>query len=367
MHGCFCQGITARCKGDERVEQESEQPYEVRDPDLRAKLEGAAPITLPRLLKVMGAEQRRRDLKAADRAGMTAMQRRRDDAREIVDARDVAEDRHFIHSVLALCALPYRRPPDNVREFEREFGRSSLRVQAGAIFDPNTSKFVQQGLPYGPKPRLLMVHFCTMAMRNNSPEIEIEDSMSAFIRALGFEVRGGRRGTIDPFKEQLQRLAASRMQFGLWNPDSGRARTVNTQPIESFDLWLPKHEDQRTLWSSSVRLDDKFFDTLKRHALPVDVRILRAFGQSARQMDIIMWLGYRLKSIDRPLTIGWGKLQEQFGSDVHELRKFRQSFKEDWSKITDVFQKLPGSLDEDGLTLQAAGPDVLLLPQKRAR
>jgi len=49
-------------------------------------------------------------------------------------------------------------------------------------------------LPYGPKPRLLMVHFCTMAMRNNSPDIEIEDSMSAFIRALGFEVRGGRRG-----------------------------------------------------------------------------------------------------------------------------------------------------------------------------
>ncbi len=341
--------------------------YEIRDPDLTSKLEGATALTLPRLRMILSAEQQRRDTKAAERAAMTATERRRDDARAMVDARDVAEDRHFIHSILGLCALPYRRPPESMRVFEREFGRSSLRVQAGAIFDPNTGKFVEQGLPYGPKPRLLMVHFCTMAMRNNSPEIEIEDSMSAFIKALGFEVRGGRRGTIDPFKDQLQRLAASRMQFGLWNAETGRARTVNTQPIDSFDLWLPKHDDQRPLWTSTVRLDDKFFETLKRHALPVDIRILRAFGQSARQMDIIMWLGYRLKSIDRPLTIGWSKLQEQFGSEVHEPRKFRQSFKEDWNKITEVFQRLPGSLDDEGLTLQAADSSVLLLPQKKLR
>lgn len=349
------------------MHEQDEEPYEVRDEDLRAQLAGAAPITLPRLRQVLGAEQRRRDLKTEQREAMSAVERRRDDARAIVDARDVAEDRHFIHSILGLCALPYRRPPSSLRVFEREFGRSSLRVEAGAIFDPHTGKFAEQGLPYGPKPRLLMVHFCTMAMRNNSPEIEIEDSMSAFIKALGFDVRGGRRGTIDPFKEQLHRLAASRMQFGLWNPGTGRARTVNTQPIESFDLWLPKHEDQRSLWSSTVRLDDKFFETLKRHALPVDVRILRAFGQSARQMDIIMWLGYRLKSIDKPLTIGWEKLQEQFGSDVHEPRKFKQSFRDDWNKITEVFQRLPGALSDAGLTLQASGPEVLLLPTKKVR
>lgn len=350
------------------MHDDDEAPYEIRDADLRAQLDGAAAITLPRLRRVLGAEQRRRDLRAQQREQMSAVQRRRDDARALVEAHDVAEDRHYIHSVLGLCALPYRRPPDSVRVYEREFGRSSLRVEAGAVVDPHTGRFVEQGLPYGPKPRLLMVHFCTQALRNGSPEIEIEDSMSAFIRAVGFEVRGGRRGTIEPFKEQLQRLAAARMQFGLWHPGTGHARTVNTQPIESFDLWLPKRDElQLSLWSSTVRLDDKFFDTLRKHALPVDVRILRAFGQSARQMDIIMWLGYRLKSIDRPLTIGWEKLQEQFGTDVHEARKFRQSFREDWNKIIEVFDRLPGKLDETGLTLQAAGPEALLLPVKRMR
>src|SRR5690606_14680844 len=128
---------------------------------------------------------------------------------------------------------------------------------------------------------------CSTALRNRSPEIEIEDSLSAFIRALGFNVTGGERGTINAFKEQMHRLAATRMQIGLFRGDV--STTINAQPFERIDLWTPQNPDQRILWPSTVRLDDHFYESLKKHALPVDVRVLKAFSQSARQMDIVMW------------------------------------------------------------------------------
>ena len=45
--------------------------YEIRDPDLTSKLEGATALTLPRLRMILSAEQQRRDTKAAERAAMT--------------------------------------------------------------------------------------------------------------------------------------------------------------------------------------------------------------------------------------------------------------------------------------------------------
>jgi hypothetical protein len=39
---------------------------------------------------------------------------------------------------------------------------------------------------------------------------------------------------------------------------------------------------------------------LRPLALPVDIRALRAFSKSAKQIDIVLWLGYRLRNLDRP-------------------------------------------------------------------
>ena len=50
-----------------------------------------------------------------------------------------------------------------------------------------------------------MLHICTEALRQNSNVIRVADSLSAFIRDLGYEVSGGRNGTVGLFKEQMTR------------------------------------------------------------------------------------------------------------------------------------------------------------------
>jgi hypothetical protein len=130
-------------------------------------------------------------------------------------------------------------------------------------------------------------------------------------------------------------------------------------------MWLPNNPDQRMLWTSTLTMDPRFYDTLKQHALPVDIRALRAFSQSARQMDIVLWLGYRLKSLDRRYTITWDTLHLQFGSELARARRFREEFRDDIAIIREVFPKLNIQLDEKGLTLTPCPPEELFVVPKR--
>src|SRR5829696_4552802 len=112
-----------------RMETEKVQT-EVVDADLLAELEkargGPAFDTYARHLAHV---QHERNTKAARRRDMTQIQRRRDEIREFVAKVSLGDaDRYHIHSVIALCGLPYRRPLDEQADYVREYGRNSLVV-----------------------------------------------------------------------------------------------------------------------------------------------------------------------------------------------------------------------------------------------
>jgi hypothetical protein len=74
--------------------------------------------------------------------------RRRDAVRRALEASpgDIDDLRH-IHSVLAVCGLPYTRQPLEVREYERRQGRMSLIVEAGKLRNPTAGDREAQPLP----------------------------------------------------------------------------------------------------------------------------------------------------------------------------------------------------------------------------
>jgi Plasmid encoded RepA protein len=164
--------------------------------------------------------------------------------------------------------------------------------------------------------------------------------MSAFMRDLGLAVTGGATGSIGRFKEQLNRLAATRMQ--LLFEDVDKVSMVNAvSPIGRYDVWFPKNPEQRILWPSTVTLSREFFESLQdENALLLDARAIRALQQSAMALDVYTWLAHRLRRIpkDKPALISWAALQSQFGPDYSTERKFRQDFKEALAKVQKVYR-----------------------------
>jgi hypothetical protein len=135
--------------------------------------------------------------------------------------------------VLCQTSLPYRDPGNEVRLWSRKNGYVRLEVQAGRAYDGRTDEFVDVGLPFGPKPRLVLYHLNAEALRNQSPEIELEDSLTAFVkRTLGLDAHGR---NIRVVKAQLARLSAADFRIGVSTDD--RSTTLKgsfESPLRSF-------------------------------------------------------------------------------------------------------------------------------------
>jgi len=354
----------------------------IRDTDLRKKLAHARerfklPAVFAAEARNLIEQQRERDAKTEARANELAAMapgaRRRAKSRDVLEAGGQREDLRHIHSVLALCGLPYNRQPIEEREYRSKQGNMRLIVNAGELLAPN-GEFVKQPLPYGSRARLLLLHLCSEAIRQQSPTINIDDSLTAFINKMGFEANGGPRGNLTAFKQQVNALAACKMTIGTFDEKGGRVKTINTAPFSSIDVWFPTSPGQQMLWPSTITFSREFYDTLAKHALPVNVHAIRAFSDSPRKIDIYYWLSHRSYSLSEPIAISWEALKEQFGEGhfvtsgktggYSRDRDFRAKFTKELAHICEVFPKLPVTITETGIRLKPADSDVLSIPAK---
>jgi hypothetical protein len=268
-----------------------------------------------------------------------------------------AEELAFTHSVLCQASLPAARPPPGIRIWERQQGRARLRVEAGSALDPKTGQYVELGLPYGSKSRLLMMHLNSEAIRRQSPIIPVEDSMTAFFRRVMDAPQDGKE--IRRLKTQLSALAAAQFRMGI--AESERAFQVNTQVVTAFELWMNKDEGQRVLWPTALRLSSDYFESLAKFAVPLDERAIAALSHSAIALDIYCWLAQRLHRIPigKPQFVPWPALHEQFGQGYSRLRKFREFFLGMLPQIKTAYPAAAFDADGRGMLLFQSEPPVL--------
>jgi hypothetical protein len=270
---------------------------------------------------------------------------------EIIDAP--TDDIAFLHTVLCQAGLPYR--PTELRRWQRRQGAASLLIEAGSALDPRTGDFVELGLPHGERPRLILIHLSTEAIRTGSPIIDVGGSLTAFARSIGVDTNGP---SIRRFKDQLARLAASTVRLGVVS--DGRATQINTQIVSGIDLWLPKDADQRILWPSTVTLSAEYFASLQRHAVPLDPRAIASLAGSALALDCYAWLAQRLHRIapGKPAAIQWATLQAQFGPDYGRARDFRRKFVQVLREVQLVYPASRLDVTDTGLVLHNSRPPI---------
>jgi len=260
----------------------------------------------------------------------------------------------FLHAVLCQVGMPRKQSKE--RLFERSSGTVSMRLEAGTLF--KRGKFIDQPLPYGTRPRLVMVHISGEAVRTGSREVHVGDSMREFLIALGIEPSGGPRGGYTMFKKQMEALAASRLTLGM--SQHARDVTINTQPISRFEAWLTSDGNQRPLWPGVMELSQEFFDTLMAHAVPLDNRALGALKHSALALDIYTWLAHRLCRIRKPngVMVSWANMRDQFGQEYSDPKNFKRKFRQAMRAVCAVY---PDAKIEDtagGLMLHSSKPPI---------
>jgi hypothetical protein len=263
----------------------------------------------------------------------------------------------YQHTIFCQTGMPYRDPGDDVRSWEQSNGFAALEITAGKAMHPTLGRFVEVGLPFGPKPRLILAHINTAALKKGDPEIDTARSLTAFISQTLDLASHGRNVRV--IKDQLTRLSTCTIRLGMVR--DGQAITVQSQIVTAFSLWLEKDERQRVFWPSTIRLSADYFESLQRHAVPLDQHHLAALSHSAMALDVYSWLAQRLHRVGkgRGTPLPWTVVAAQFGGSGYErIRKFRDNFKVALAQVQTVYRGARVDVSEQGLILWNSPPPV---------
>jgi hypothetical protein len=256
----------------------------------------------------------------------------------------------FQHGLFCQLALPRSQP--NSREWERHYQTGMVKMEAGSLYDG--FKMVPQPLPYGPKPRLALIHINSEAVRTGSRFIDIESSAHRFLERLGLNGDGG--STYRLFKTQMKALAACRMTLGYRH--DGKATTLDSKIIRRFEAWLTSDNNQPVFWPSELELAHDYFDDLIAHAVPLDGRAVRALAHSSLALDAYCFYARRLHCLKKPVLIRWCQFHEQFGHEYAEARVFRRRWIEATKTAMVVYPDARIEPVRGGLLLRSSKPPV---------
>ncbi|MBP2480187.1 hypothetical protein J3A72_000479 [Stenotrophomonas sp. PvP093] len=279
-----------------------------------------------------------------------------DTSAAIMGSAPEGDDIAFLHSTFCQVGLPRSKPKTNI--FERRSGTAAIRLEAGALW--NGAEYVQQHLPYGTKPRLLLLHLIRTYLRTGDRSVDLGSSLRDFLDTLNIDSSGGKRGGMTGFKEQIKAFAACRMVIG-YNTSTGAARTRPAERIvEEFEAWpeLGGVGGQRTLWPGSLLISSEFASSIEKASVPLDARAIQAIQDSALALDLYAWLAHRLTRLNAPTTLHWMSLREQFGQEIADPRNFKKNFVK---ALRDVLQVYPHAKVQDvfgGIRIYPSLPPV---------
>lgn len=317
-------------------------------------------------LELLGIDEclRRAEAAAATPAERHRLQERYITAHSIMAAVPDIDELAFLHSGLCQTYLPHARPSSNQTIWTRSSGRFSLIVQPGLIDDrsllqrgrqptPEEQEAMFVGVPYGARARLILIYLQTEGVRG--PEVQLGDSLSAWIRALGLTVTGGRNGSIGGIREQAVRIARCRFTLD-WAGTSGSRGVRDIQIVQGLDVATSAADG--VIWPRTVYLDPDFQAHLAEHAVPLDRRAIAHLAGNSLGLDLYVLFAYRLPRVSPSgLHLSWQMLQEQLGSQG-TAKEIARRIRECLPDVQAVYPEANVEVTRHGLMLRTSPPSV---------
>jgi hypothetical protein len=261
-----------------------------------------------------------------------------------------AEGISFQYVPLIQCSFPHADPKD-AATFTRKNGWLELTL--------GTTR-PDAGLPYGVPARLLTIYCTSEAVRTNSPEIYLGDSVHDFLRRLDVPITRGARGSLSVYANQLLRLIRSTLTIDE-NIKGGAGRSGlhirQALFVEEAQLWWDEPEG-RVGNGSSLVLSSVLFHSILERSAPLATSAIKQLRKSPMDLDVYAWLVHRLFHLNKPSMVSWSQLSDQFGHSYREPRTFRRFFLDSLKRVSVVYPDAKLKVSDAGILLLPSRPHL---------
>ena len=285
----------------------------------------------------------------------------------IASAERIQQNRYsgdptYMPTVMVLANLPHSDPKEQV--WQRKNGGITLTVASKVYIDDKTGETKFVGVPYGVYPRLVLYWLTREVKLKKSRRLELGNSLSEFMEALGLIPSGGPQGSIPMLKKQMKRLFASRITFEVEKSHKHLKAVASRDMLvaeDSFLMWDTSDPAQPTLLSNWIEISEKFYNAILGSVVPLDVEGIRAVRDSALGLDLYAWLNYeiyRASQNGKERRVPWRALEKQLGCNYTRHRKFKEKAREQLKTIQAVYFDWRIDDDGEGLTIHPGTPAI---------
>jgi hypothetical protein len=178
-------------------------------------------------------------------------------------------------------------------------------------------------LPSGIYPRLILLWLCSRVTLTKSRNILLGERYVDFLRKVCPLDKNGKPSShqCKNVMIQLKRLLAT--TFDLQRSYEKPEKKAGFKIAVKADLWgKSAGRDER----GYIVLSQDFYNLVIKSPVPLDSEAIKTFGSSSFELDVFMWVTWRVLKISSTSFISYKLLHEQFGSRQQRLYDFKRTF-----------------------------------------
>lgn len=264
---------------------------------------------------------------------------------------------------LIQCTLPHSNP-GKIPAYARKSGDFYLLIEPGHRLDRKSGAVTSFGFPYGSYPRLVCSYLAREAKRTRKRGISLGDTLCAFMAELGLTPTGGRWGTIPNLRKQVLALVNAKIAFGYSGAQPVDAGG-NQLFADRYALWWDEAAaEQGSLFPNFVKLSEPLFEEFLEHAVPCDMRILKALKQSSLALDLYAWATYKVFRMKGATRISWKALHAQFGAEYSSTKNFRRKALKHLKAVKALYPDFNYTLERGRIVVWPSRTSVVPMPKK---
>ncbi len=265
---------------------------------------------------------------------------------------EVKKDIGFSSNIFMVFGLPTQKLKDNPTYWTKKTSLCEVTITRHEKYE----------IPYGCYARMNQIFIDTEVRTKNTNVIDVGRTFNDYVKKVGYAEGRANKALL----RQLINYITSVIRVEPCNSAAGRIMGLQTLVAKAWDIYFDvKNPDQLTLSKGQIILDESYARYIHKHAVPLDMNVVRCFKRNPLALDFYRFIAYRNNGLNKTIAFPDHHLFEQLGTEQQADFVIRDRLKR-ILKAIQLYWPVQAKFEDGYFELQPSPPAVQYkIPSKK--
>lgn len=250
----------------------------------------------------------------------------------------------FSSNIFMIFGLPTRKLKDNPAFWSKKTSLCDLTITRGAKTE----------IPYGCYARMNQIFIDTEVRTKNTNIIDTGRSFREYSHKVGY--KDGRAN--NALLKQLLNYITCAIKVEPKHSTPGHLVGVQSLVARAWDIYFDvQSPDQLMFTKGRIILDETYAKYIHKHAVPLDMNVIRSFQRNPLALDFYRFLAYRNNQLNKTISFPDHLLFEQLGTEQEEAKITRARLQQ-ILKTLQMYWPVRAKFEDSYFVLEPSPPAV---------